>query len=48
MSATPPPAAQDLERVLLLSLIDLHLRRASTEALHELDRGLQMVPRTGS
>jgi hypothetical protein len=43
MSAAPPPAAQDLERVLLLSLIDIHLRRASTDALWSLEANLQAV-----
>jgi hypothetical protein len=32
---------QDVERLLLLSLIRIHLRRASTEALQALERDLQ-------
>jgi hypothetical protein len=35
------PAAQDLERLLLLSLIDLHLRRASTDALAAVEDDLR-------
>jgi hypothetical protein len=49
---TPPrcdtPAStvpdQDIERLLLLSLIRIHLRRASTDALHAVERDLQTVP----
>jgi hypothetical protein len=41
MSETPPPAAQDLERALLLSLIDIHLRRVSTDALEALEGDLR-------
>ena len=32
---------QDIERLLLLSLIRSHLRRASTDALHDLERDLR-------
>jgi hypothetical protein len=46
-----PPAApvpdQDVERLLLLSLIRIHLSRASTDALQALERELQ-TPRAGS
>jgi hypothetical protein len=44
MSAALPPGDQDLERTLLLSLIDIHLRRASTDALQALVRHLQTAP----
>jgi hypothetical protein len=37
------PAAQDLERSLLLSLIDIHLRRASTDALAAVERDLHTI-----
>jgi hypothetical protein len=46
--AATPAADQDLVRALLLRLIDLHLRRASTDALQALERDLQTVPRAGS
>jgi hypothetical protein len=39
---------QDIERLLLLSLIRIHLRRASTDALQALERDLQAAPRTGA
>jgi hypothetical protein len=42
--ASPAPD-QDIERLLLLSLIRIHLRRASTDALQALERDLQTVPR---
>jgi hypothetical protein len=45
--ASPVPD-QDVERLLLLSLIRIHLGRASTEALEMLVRDLQTAPRGGS
>jgi hypothetical protein len=45
--AATPAADEDLERVLLLSLIDLHLRRASTDALQAFERDLQKGPNAG-
>jgi hypothetical protein len=45
--ASPLPD-QDVERLLLLSLIRIHLSRASTDALQALERDLQMAPRAGS
>jgi hypothetical protein len=45
--ASPVPD-QDVERLLLLSLIRIHLSRASTDALEVLERDLQMAPRAGS
>jgi hypothetical protein len=39
---------QDVERLLLLSLIRIHLRRASTDALEALERDLQTGTRSGS
>jgi hypothetical protein len=49
-SDTPdsPVPDQDIERLLLLSLIRMHLNRASTDALQVLERDLQMAPRAGS
>jgi hypothetical protein len=41
--ATPAPD-QDVERLLLLSLIRIHLSRASTDVLQALERDLQRVP----
>jgi hypothetical protein len=42
-----PVPDQDIERLLLLSLIRLHLDRAATDALEALERDLQMVPGSG-
>jgi hypothetical protein len=39
---------QEIERLLLLSLIRIHLNRASTAALQALERDLQMAPRAGT
>jgi hypothetical protein len=44
--ASPVPD-QDVERLLLLSLIRIHLGRASTNALQVLERDLQGVPNAG-
>jgi hypothetical protein len=41
MNASRPPTEPDLERTLLLSLIDLQLRRAPLEALEAVDQALQ-------
>jgi hypothetical protein len=45
--ASPVPD-QDIERLLLLSLIQIHLRRASTDALQAFERDLQTGSRAGS
>jgi hypothetical protein len=42
--ASPTPD-QDLARLLLLSLIQMYLRRASTDALQALERNLQTCAR---
>jgi hypothetical protein len=39
---------QDIERLLLLPLIRIHLSRASTETLAALERDLQTASRTGA
>jgi hypothetical protein len=44
MNGTPTADQDHLVRLLVLSLIDCHLRRASTEALHELERDLNVTP----
>jgi hypothetical protein len=45
--AAPVPD-QEIERLLLLSLIRIHLSRASTDTLEVLERDLQTAPRTGA
>jgi hypothetical protein len=45
--ASPVPE-EDIERLLLLSLIRIHLNRASTDALQALERDLQAAPGSGS
>jgi hypothetical protein len=47
-NGTPADDQDDLVRLLVLSLIDCHLRRASTDALQVLERDLQMLPRTSA
>jgi hypothetical protein len=41
MNTSMPPSEPDLARTLLLSLIDLQLRRAPLEALEAVDQALQ-------
>jgi hypothetical protein len=48
MSAPVSPDDQACERLLLLSLIRVHLGRASTDAFQALERDLQTVPGPGS
>ena len=43
MTLSAPPAEQDLERVLLLSLLNIHLCRGSTDALQALEGDLRAV-----
>jgi hypothetical protein len=43
-----PVLDRDIERLLLLSLIRIHLSRASTDTLQALERDLQTAPRTGA
>jgi hypothetical protein len=42
-----PAGDQELVRALLLSLIDIHLRRTSTDTLELLERDLRTLPRAG-
>jgi hypothetical protein len=44
MNGTPTADQDHLVRLLVLSLIDCHLRRASTDALQALVRHLQTAP----
>jgi hypothetical protein len=43
MNTSRPLSEPDLERTLLLSLIDLQLRRAPLEALEAVDQALQQA-----
>jgi hypothetical protein len=43
-----PVPDQDVERLLLLSLIRMHLSRASTDALAVLERDLRTGPHAGA
>jgi len=47
-TGTPTDDQDHLVRLLVLSLIRLYLRRASTDALHKLERDLQTTPRAGA